>query len=89
MLAVCGFVAWYGTRLCLDTMGQTIAELPWLPVGVTYLAPEPGAAPYVTVGSKVVQGQTLLEYDGTGPAGVHLRQVWENILNTSAMRAEK
>ncbi len=37
----------------------------------------------------MVQGKTLLEYDGTGPAGVHLRQVWESILNTSAMRAEK
>lgn len=29
-------------------------------VGVAYLAPEPGAAPYVSVGSKVAQGQTLL-----------------------------
>jgi acetyl-CoA carboxylase biotin carboxyl carrier protein len=29
-------------------------------VGVVYLAPEPGAAPFVTVGSKVAQGQTLL-----------------------------
>jgi len=29
-------------------------------VGVVYLAPEPGAAPLVTVGSKVAQGQTLL-----------------------------
>ena len=38
MLLVCAFVVWYGTRLCLETMGQTIAELPWLPVGVTYLA---------------------------------------------------
>ena len=37
----------------------------------------------------MVQGKTLLEYDGTGPAGVHLRQVWESILNISAMRAEK
>ena len=38
MLLVCGFVVWYGARLCLETMGQTIAELPWMPVGVTYLA---------------------------------------------------
>lgn len=44
MLAVCGFVAWYGTRLCVQTMGQTIAELPWLPVGLTYLAIPVGAA---------------------------------------------
>ena len=34
------FVIWYGTRLCMETMGQSIAELPWLPVGVTY-APLP------------------------------------------------
>ncbi len=38
MLVICGFVVVYGTRLCLGTMGQSIAELPWLPVGVTYLA---------------------------------------------------
>lgn len=29
-------------------------------VGVAYLAPEPGAAQFVTVGGKVTQGQTLL-----------------------------
>ncbi|MBB5690812.1 acetyl-CoA carboxylase biotin carboxyl carrier protein [Roseomonas alkaliterrae] len=29
-------------------------------VGVAYLSPEPGAQPFVTVGAKVVQGQTLL-----------------------------
>ncbi|MBR0648468.1 acetyl-CoA carboxylase biotin carboxyl carrier protein [Roseomonas terrae] len=29
-------------------------------VGVVYLAPEPGAAQFVTVGAKVSQGQTLL-----------------------------
>ncbi|WP_137126909.1 acetyl-CoA carboxylase biotin carboxyl carrier protein [Roseomonas sp. HF4] len=29
-------------------------------VGVAYLSAEPGAAPFVTVGSKVAQGQTLL-----------------------------
>ncbi len=40
MVAVCLFVAGHGTRLCLGTMGQSIAELPWLPVGVTY-APIP------------------------------------------------
>ena len=44
MVLACLFVAWYGLKLCLETMGQTIAELPWLPVGVTY-APIPlGAA---------------------------------------------
>ncbi|WP_198369806.1 acetyl-CoA carboxylase biotin carboxyl carrier protein [Roseomonas rosulenta] len=29
-------------------------------VGVAYMSPEPNAAPFVTVGSKVAQGQTLL-----------------------------
>ncbi len=29
-------------------------------VGTVYLAPEPGAAPFVTVGARVSQGQTLL-----------------------------
>ncbi|HWL83394.1 MAG TPA: acetyl-CoA carboxylase biotin carboxyl carrier protein [Roseomonas sp.] len=29
-------------------------------VGVAYLSPEPGAAPFVTLGSKVAAGQTLL-----------------------------
>jgi TRAP-type C4-dicarboxylate transport system permease small subunit len=43
LLLVCGFVVWYGTRLTLETMGQSIAELPWLPVGVTYAAIPVGA----------------------------------------------
>ena len=44
MLLVCGFVLWFGTRLSSQTMGQSISELPWLAVGVTY-APIPiGAA---------------------------------------------
>jgi MinD superfamily P-loop ATPase len=36
----------------------------------------------------MVQGKTLLEFDGNGPAGDHLRQVWENIMRTPAMTAE-
>lgn len=38
------FVAFYGTRLCLETWGQSVAELPWLPVGVTYAALPLGSA---------------------------------------------
>lgn len=38
MMLASVFVAWYGARLCLGTMGQSVAELPWLPVGVTYVA---------------------------------------------------
>jgi len=29
-------------------------------VGVAYLSPEPGAAPFITLGSRVAQGQTVL-----------------------------
>jgi acetyl-CoA carboxylase biotin carboxyl carrier protein len=29
-------------------------------VGVAYLSPEPGAAPFITLGGKVAQGQTVL-----------------------------
>ncbi len=44
MLVVSGFVTWYGARLCMDTMGQSISELSWLPVGVTYLSLPIGSA---------------------------------------------
>jgi TRAP-type C4-dicarboxylate transport system permease small subunit len=36
MAIICLFGVVYGSKLCLGTMGQTLAELPWLPVGVTY-----------------------------------------------------
>ncbi len=40
MVAICLFGVYYGTKLCLGTMDQNLAELPWLPVGYTY-APLP------------------------------------------------
>jgi TRAP-type C4-dicarboxylate transport system permease small subunit len=44
MIIVSLFVVVYGTQLCLATMGQSVAELPWLPVGVTYAAIPVGSA---------------------------------------------
>lgn len=38
------FVVWYGTRLSVETMGQSVAELPILPVGVTYASLPLGSA---------------------------------------------
>src|SRR5215203_4011616 len=38
MLAASAFVAIWGFQLVQAMMGQTLSELPWLPVGVTYLA---------------------------------------------------
>lgn len=40
MVAICLFGIYYGTKLSLGTMDQNLAELPWLPVGITY-APLP------------------------------------------------
>ncbi|WP_411883644.1 TRAP transporter small permease [Polaromonas sp. YR568] len=37
MIAICLFMIVYGGKLCLETMGQTLADLPWLPVGISYL----------------------------------------------------
>jgi TRAP-type C4-dicarboxylate transport system permease small subunit len=44
MLVICGFVVWFGTNLCIETWGQGISELPWLPVGATYSPLPMGAA---------------------------------------------
>jgi len=40
MVAVCLFMVVWGTKLCIQTWNQTIGELPWMPVGLTY-APVP------------------------------------------------
>ncbi|MBK5204379.1 MAG: TRAP transporter small permease [Polaromonas sp.] len=37
MAIVCLFVMVWGMKLVLETMGQSLADLPWLPVGLTYL----------------------------------------------------
>jgi TRAP-type C4-dicarboxylate transport system permease small subunit len=44
MAAACLFVVGYGTDLCIQTWHQSIAELPWLPVGLTYAALPIGSA---------------------------------------------
>ena len=37
MISICLFVMVWGMKLVLETMGQTLGDLPWLPVGLTYL----------------------------------------------------
>jgi TRAP-type C4-dicarboxylate transport system permease small subunit len=37
MLAVSAFMAIWGLKLVVETMGQTLSDLPWLPVGISYL----------------------------------------------------
>jgi TRAP-type C4-dicarboxylate transport system permease small subunit len=37
MAVISAFGVYYGALLSIGTMGQTLGELPWMPVGVTYL----------------------------------------------------
>jgi TRAP-type C4-dicarboxylate transport system permease small subunit len=37
MLALSGFMVVWGFKLVLETMGQTLSDLPWVPVGISYL----------------------------------------------------
>ena len=37
MIGICVFVIVWGTKLSMEMMRQALAELPWLPVGYTYL----------------------------------------------------
>ncbi len=57
MALICLFVAVWGGKLCLETMGQSLADLPWMPVGLTYLPlPLGGLATLVFVLEKAVFG---------------------------------
>ena len=37
MVGICLFVMVWGSKLVIETMNQNLADLPWLPVGLTYL----------------------------------------------------
>ena len=37
MVGMSAFMVFYGIKLCMGTWGQSIPELPWLPVGLTYV----------------------------------------------------
>ncbi len=37
MLLITVFMTLYGFKLCVETWGQYIGEIPWMPVGATYL----------------------------------------------------
>ena len=44
MLSIAAFMTYYGTKLCIGTWGQNIGEIPWMPVGATYLPVPLGGA---------------------------------------------
>jgi TRAP-type C4-dicarboxylate transport system permease small subunit len=57
MLVISLFMVWYGSLLCRETMGQGLAALPWLPVGLTYLpVPVGGLITMLFVLEKLVFG---------------------------------
>ncbi len=57
MIAICLFMVFYGGKLCLETMRQTLPALPWLPVGWTYLpVPVGGLFTFVFVLEKMIFG---------------------------------
>ena len=57
MLLIAIFMTWYGAKLCMQTMHQSIGQLPWMPVGVTYLpVPIGGAMTAVFVLERLVFG---------------------------------
>lgn len=79
MVVFCLFISFYGARLCAETWGQSISELGWLPVGVTYAAlPIGGAITLLFVVERIVYGpqghRPIVRYEeqlveaGAGPA---------------------
>ena len=57
MLFIAIFMTWYGAKLCMETWNQSIGQLPWMPVGVTYLpVPIGGAITALFVLERLVYG---------------------------------
>ncbi len=57
MLAMALFMVFWGFKLCLETMGQNLSDLPWMPVGVSYLPlPLGGVATTIFVLEKMAYG---------------------------------
>ncbi|RYG14776.1 MAG: TRAP transporter small permease [Burkholderiales bacterium] len=57
MAVVAVFMAYYGAKLCMETWGQHIGEIPWMPVGATYLpVPIGGLITFIFVVERMVLG---------------------------------
>jgi TRAP-type C4-dicarboxylate transport system permease small subunit len=75
MIGICLFVMVWGGKLVLGTMGQSLADLPWMAVGWTYLPLPVGAlVTLVFVLEHVFWGpahqRAVVTYDHEGPASV-------------------
>ena len=68
MLCISVFMIVYGGKLCMETMGQSLADLPWVPVGISYLpVPLGGLFTLVFVLERIAfggqHGRAVVTYD--------------------------
>lgn len=57
MAVVALFCTFYGFKLCMQTWGQNIGEIPWMPVGATYLpVPLGGLITFIFIAEHVLFG---------------------------------
>lgn len=73
MLSVALFMLYYGAHLCFATWGQSIGELPFIPVGLTYMPVPVGGLvtalfviEHITCGSQ--SERAIVTYDREGAA---------------------
>jgi TRAP-type C4-dicarboxylate transport system permease small subunit len=75
MVGICVFVMVWGSKLVLGTMGQTLADLPWMAVGWTYLPlPLGSLMTLLFVLELLIWGpahqRAVVTFDHEGPASV-------------------
>ena len=75
MLSISVFMIFYGGKLCIETMGQNLAALPWIPVGVSYLpVPLGGLITLLFVLERIFfgsqYGRSVVTYDHIAEEGV-------------------
>ncbi|MCE2782742.1 TRAP transporter small permease [Limnohabitans sp.] len=75
MAGICIFVIVWGSKLSLQTMGQTLADLPWMAVGWTYMPLPLGALLTLVFVVEVLfwgpaHQRAVVVFDHEGPASV-------------------
>ena len=75
MAGICVFVIVWGSKLSLQTMGQTLADLPWMAVGWTYMPLPLGALLTLVFVVEVLfwgpaHQRAVVVFDHEGPASM-------------------
>jgi TRAP-type C4-dicarboxylate transport system permease small subunit len=75
MAAVAAFMVFYGTRLCIETWGQSISEIPSIPVGLTYTPVPIGGLitllfviEHILFGSQAQRAIVTFDHEAAAPA---------------------